>query len=651
MKEILDNQYKNIFLWTPFVMAFGAAVYFSCGTEPAFAFPFIITLLLGAIVFINKNIFVRAIALFLFGFFYAMSFTHFKDTPQIKDSFDFIHLDGVVQDIDYTPDSTRILLNVNANHIDKTTDNKNLNLRISIKDASEQINIGDTIRGKAKIFHPSARYVPDSFDFARWAYFNNISGTGFFEDFEIIKSEKAQSIRTSIHNRANSVLTDALVLGYKKVMQKDESNIWKSVGIGHVWSISGFHMTLVGGWLFALFYLIFRLIPYLTRRIPAKYPALICSWVGLLFYLGLSGISVATVRAFLMATLVYVAILVGRSALSLRNASLAFLIIFLFNPYAIMTPGFQLSFAAIFGLLWFFEDKEYVKRNLIRKIGHFVWLSFLSALIATIFTLPFIVAHFGYVPIYGLIGNIIILPIFSFLIMPMIMIGTLLAMFGNYYVIGLTNHVYDFALNIAQHITDLPYANLHMPHVSNFVLMLYILGFLFLMFTVQTDSRNKIIKHLNYIICAVFMFCATIFYITMPKPLFYATSDHELVAFNVDGKLQFNKARASKHFFAFSSWYDFNNEEPAPKNKRYKCDHGLCIYKSENWNIAYMQNFTAIYNNIETICQDKSIDYIVTTFDIKSDTCHAKVLQDGIIIYPNGKITKIINRRPWHNLP
>lgn len=647
MKEFLNNQYKNLFLWMPFVMAFGAALYFSIGTEPNLSFPIIVTVLLGAIAYRYKNVFVRAITLFAFGFFYAMSFTHIIDTPQIKDSFDFIPITGNVKNIDFTADSTRVLLSVPSQQIDANLPDKNLNIRISIKDNDQIINIGDTIKGNARIFHPSAKYTPSSFDFARWAYFSNISGTGFFKDYDVINQDSSGTLRTVIHDKANSILTDSLVLGYKKSIPESESDIWKSVGVGHVWSISGFHMTLIGGWLFTLFYLIFRSISYISKRIPAKYPAIICAWIGLIFYLCISGISVATLRAFLMATLIFIATLLGRSVLSLRNAALAFLIIFLVNPYSVMSAGFQLSFAAIFGLIWFFGDAEYVKRDRIQRVLHYLYLSLMTALIATIFTLPFIIAHFGYIPIYGLIGNLILLPIFSFAIMPLVIVGTVFAICGNHYILNLAHYVYDVALSIATHISDLPYANLSMPHISNTVLMLTIIGFLLLTLIVKKDSN----KNINYVLFGVFISSAVLIYVNQNRPLFYATSDHELVAFNVNAKLQFNKARAAKHYFAFDSWYQYNNEQKPNKNPRYKCDHGFCVYKTPNWNLVYMQNFTAVLDNMENVCKDKKVDFIVSNFDITAPNCYGKILKNGILIYPNGHITEIINRRPWHNPP
>ena len=445
MKTFLANQYKNMFLWSPFVIAFGAALYFSLYTEPYFRFPILITILLGLIIYKHKNIVITVVALFFFGFFYSMSFTQIIKTPLIHQSFDKTFISGNIADIDYTDKSARILLNVPANQIDsQLSPNKHTNIRLTLDNQAKIPNINDIITGHARIFHPSSQYVPDSFDYARWSYFNKLSGNGFLIDYKIISSNTTVgSVRDTIHQTAQSKLTDSLVLGYKQIIPKSESDIWQSVGVGHVWSISGFHMTLVGGWLFALFYLLFRCIPSITKRIPAKYPAMFCAWIGLIFYLCISGLGVATIRAFLMTTLIFAACIFNRNVLSLRNASLVFMIIFLINPFYVMHVGFQLSFAAIFGLLWFYQDTIYHKRTSIKRIGFWLYSALMTAFIAGIFTLPFIIAHFGYIPLYTIIGNIIILPIFSFAIMPLIMVGTIFVLFGNH-----------FLLNVALIVTD-----------------------------------------------------------------------------------------------------------------------------------------------------------------------------------------------------
>ena len=651
MKKFLDNQYKNLFLWSPFVVAFGAALYFSLDIEPGFCLPVLITILSGAVIYKCRNIFVQGAVLFLFGFFYAMSYTHIINTPQIRDSFGEIELSGQIKDIYFTSESTRIFIRAPLKQLDSkyADDDRYANIRISLKDNSDNLHIGDIISGKAIIFHPSPKYAPESFDFARWAYFNNISGTGFFTEYKI-SQEPNDNFRTYIHNKIKSKLTDVLILGYKKSLNDNERKIWQSIGLGHVWSISGFHMTLVGGWLFALFYLIFRSISKITRRVPAKYPAMICAWFGLILYLCISGISVATIRAFCMTTLIFVATIFARGVLSLRNAALVFWLLFLLNPFYVMQAGFQLSFAAIFGLLWFFSDTKYVKRNWINHIRHIIWITLETTFIATVFTLPFVIANFGFVPIYSLISNLILLPIFSIAIMPLVMIGSVFGLFGNMFLLNFADQIYNFVFHIANYISQMPGANMSVPHISNISLILCIIGMICVILIVKNDSGKIFMKYINYFIGGAFIFSAIIIFSFSPRPLFFATNDHGLVGFVVNKEIQFNKARSSKHFFAFNTWRQFNNEKPKDTNTKYKCKSGLCIYETVNWKLVYMQKFTTLMNNIDDVCSDKSVSYLVTPFDINGENCHAKILSDGILIYPSGKIKTFSNQRPWNSV-
>lgn len=650
MKEFLINQYKNLFLWSPFVVAFGAALYFSLNSEPNFQFPILITVLLGFIIYKHKNIVLTATALFLFGFFYSMSFTRMINTPQIKQSFDKKYIYGTVKDIDYTDKSTRILLKITANQIDSNLpSDKYTTVQLSFKNNSNLPNPNDTITGYAKLFYTPAADLPESFDYARWAYFHNLSGTGFFTDYQIISdNNRLDSVRDILHKSTQSKLTDSLILGYKRIIPKTENDIWQSVGIGHVWSISGFHIALVGGWLFTLFYLLFRCIPKITKRIPAKYPAMCCAWIGLVFYLCISGFSVATVRAFLMTTLIFAACIFNRNVLSLRNATLAFLIIFLINPFYVMQIGFQLSFAAIFGLLWFYNDKLYQKRNIIKRFGHWLYTALTTTFIAGVFTLPFIIAHFGYIPLYTILGNIIILPIFSFAIMPLVMIGTICALFSNHYLLNLADNIYIFALNIAKSIANLPYANIHIRDMPNLVLILCIIGLLCIILIVKNNSKNYFSRNVNYIIGFAFIFTAILLQFNQIKPLFYSTTDNELVGFVENNQIQFNKSKSSKHYYTFNNWKSFNNETISDKNIRKKCDKGLCVYKTIKWNLVYMQTIKTVIDNIVTTCHDKSIDFIVTPLNIKAPKCHAKILSGGMVIYPSGKIKTISGNRLWH---
>lgn len=626
-------------------MAAGAGLYFNISNEPNIIICAIGAISAFALSIFKTHIIIRAIALFAFGFCYSAIFTNILDTPQILRDMHGITIQGTVEHIDYTNDKSRIYIQTDPDTI-KTNNNSAAYVRVSAKPDITPPNIGDTVRATVGLFRPSGADAPESFDYARWSYFNGLSATGYLKGYQTLAQNKSHdvigNIRNYIHYRSHSFLADTLVLGYKNAVPKSDGPIWTATGVGHVWSISGFHITLVSAWLFAIFYFIFRAIAPITRHIPARIPALVCAWCGLLFYLFLSGCDVATVRAFLMATLVFVAFLFGRNAISMRNVCIAFCIIFMMNPHYVMQPGFQLSFAAIFGLVWLWNDvRTPMPHNKLLKI---IYTAVLTSVVATIFTAPFVAAHFYSLPLYGLVGNLILLPIFSVAIMPLVLIGVITGLFGWTWPLSTAEYIYDHVLIVANHIAEMPMATITTPHITNIALCLIITGFLCIMFIRPLKLR------INYILGLAFISVGIVAVATTPRPAFYTTADHELVAFRrSDGKLEFSKSRASNHYFTFDTWKQFNGEPAGTKNIRRKPNDGVWIYETDNFTLAYIQQFVPLMKNINELCNDNNIDYIVSYFDIDAPLCNHKILRGGFVIYETGYVKKIPLNRPWHN--
>ena len=641
MQKLWENQKDSLFLWVPFIMAAGGALYFGANFEPFVPLSTIISVALFAVIcLLHLPVIIRAILIFIFGFCYAYAYTNIIDTPILKHNMRDAEITGQITNIDYTADKSRIYIRVPASELNIQSNDSAL-VRISI-DSDVLPNINDTIQTTATLFAPSTPDAPGGFDFARWAYFNGITATGYTNNFTITNHGTTNSVREYIHDKSDSMLVDSLVLGYKNKLPKDARQIWTSAGVGHIWSISGFHMTLIMGWLFAIFYLIFRSIPYIVRRTPAKHIAMIWAWFGLILYVIISGVSVATLRAFLMATLICAAALLGRKAFSLRNVCLAFCIIFLINPYYIMTAGFQLSFSAIFGLVWFWNIiNPKLPENKILKI---VITAILTAVIASVFTAPFIAAHFYSVPIYSIIGNLVLLPIFSILIMPLVIIGALCAIIEIHFPLHIADIIYNWSLHIANSIARLPGATLNVPYISNTALCLIIFGMMCVVLI--RPLRIKI----NYILGATFLSLAIIVMLVPTKPIFFATSDHELVALVNNGEITFNKSRASNHYFTFDTWKRFANISTDTPNTRAKHTKGLYIFRAPKIAVAYMQKFTTIQNNLETLCNDNNIRFIVSYIDINAPYCEHKILRGGFILYESGKIIRLGNPRRWNNL-
>lgn len=643
MTEWFHAQYQNAFLWVPFIMAFGAGAYFAGSnlTCAIVGLAAICAIVIGAI-FKNKYV-ARGGALMLFGLFYAAVYTHAIATPKIHNPIRGAEISGRVTNIDYTPDKMRLFVSVPAAQI-RSASHGNATIRINIEN-DDTIHIGDGIRATVNLFPPATAFAPETFDYARWAYFNRITATGFATDYQTVAKSNGgggfNSVRNYLHARANSALADALVLGYKNAIPRDAHDIWTAAGVGHIWSISGLHITLVSGWLFAIFFCIFRFVPYITRRMPARVPALCCAWVGLLIYLMISGLSVATVRAFLMTTLVFTAFIIGRNALSMRNICIAFCIIFFINPYYVMQAGFQLSFAAVFGLIWFWNKRQNFHTTRIGKICYAIHAAAATSVIATIFTAPFVIAHFYTMPIYGLIGNMVLLPIFSVAIMPVVVIGTIAAPIGWHWPLHIADIIYAKTLILAKHISEMPYANIIMPHIPNAAMIMIIVGLICLILI-----RGRI----KYILSGAFVATGIIITTLAPRPVFYSSPDNVLVAFAYDGKLEFNKSKSSAHLFAFDTWKQMNGNPTDTPNIRRAGDHGVWLYESKNFRLAYIQKFVPLAREINALCRDEKIDYIVSYFDIRAPHCAHKILHGGFVIYPNGHVRHSSVPRPWNNL-
>ncbi|MDR1361310.1 MAG: ComEC/Rec2 family competence protein, partial [Rickettsiales bacterium] len=361
---------------------------------------------------------------------------------------------------------------------------------------------------------------------------------------------------------------------------------------------------------------------------------------GLLFYLFLSGADVATQRAFLMTSLMFAAFIFGRNVFTMRNAGLVFAALLMLCPHYLLEPGFQMSFAAIFGMIWFFGKSEFKKTGWLKKIWRAIIIMIQTTIVCTIFTAPFVAYNFHSLPLYSLLGNLICLPIFSLLIMPLVMLC----------LTGCAASVYDWTLGIANWIAELPFAQIQIPTVPGIALIIAVCGLLILMFI-----QNKKNKYLAFAVCFMTF---TLITAMNPKPIFYATGDHELVAFmRDDGKLQFNRSKSSAHYFTFSAWQQSNYETITDQHttirkgfdgERYsvKCERALCIYTTPEWSLAYTQKFMPLYRNMNSLCNNN--DFLVSYLQIDAPDCKARTLQGGFVIYKSGRIKFTPNNRQWH---
>lgn len=210
-----------------------------------------------------------------------------------------------------------------------------------------------------------------------------------------------------------SGLLEAMLLGYRRELSSEIIDQFSKTGISHIIAISGLHITIIAGLLF--YFLMILGVP----RQRSYWPALFI----LFLYVLMIGFRASAIRALIMGAALYYALVIGRLKNSINVLILAAVVLLLINPKLLMFDvGFQLSFLAVLGILYFYP--------LLEK-----WLAFITdrykirsliclTLSAQVLTLPLIFYYFGHLPIVSPLTNLLILPI-----LPVVMVGGIIMIF------------------------------------------------------------------------------------------------------------------------------------------------------------------------------------------------------------------------------
>jgi competence protein ComEC len=237
-------------------------------------------------------------------------------------------------------------------------------VRLSVKKGTAPA-VGSFIEMKARLLPPLSPMRPGSYDFGRDMYFAGIGASGFAlgaiktvappdsGGWKLRYARAMQDMRNAIDARIrgtlagdNRAIATALLTGRRDAISAPVNDAMFVSGLGHVLSISGYHMAVVAGVVFFAVRALLALIPALTVTFPIKKWAALAALMAALFYLLLSGAEVATLRSFYMTAVVLVAVMVDRRAVTFRTLALAALVVLAVAPEALVHPSFQMSFAA-----------------------------------------------------------------------------------------------------------------------------------------------------------------------------------------------------------------------------------------------------------------------------------------------------------------
>lgn len=453
------------FLWSPVLLAFGIAIYFGLSFEPplwaALTPAAVLAMGLaglskrgpehGPLTFAGIGCLCVALG------FGAASFRSASVAAPVLEKPWAGTLEGRVIEVERTArgEFSALIAPSMMERLDAARMPVRLRLRISIAKGPAEAELipGETVRLRARLLPPPEPVEPGGFDYARQVWFERLGAVGYAfsaperlaaapEDMatrlQRLRASITARIQTQIGGAAGAVAA-ALVTGEGRAIPEWAETDLRNAGLAHVLSISGLHMVLFGGSLFWIVRAALALWPAAALNFPIKKWGAVAALMGTTFYLLISGAAIATQRAYIMIALMFVAVLLDRPALSMRNVALAALVILLWRPESLLGAGFQMSFAAVVALIAFYESPWVQRLSAFARQGtggpvsgmlrfaasHALGIA-LTTFVAGFATGAYAAFHFDRIAVYGLAGNMGAMPIASAVIMPAALAALLL---------------------------------------------------------------------------------------------------------------------------------------------------------------------------------------------------------------------------------
>lgn len=371
-------------------------------------------------------------------------------------------------------------------------------------------------------------------------------------DFSIfIYAENVREKLLSIYRQQNLgknefEILSALTLGYKRGLDPETKRIFSAAGAMHVLAVSGLHVGII-------FWLITLLFGILKKRKSGQVIFVILSISFLWSYALITGLSPSVTRAAAMFSIFVIGDNLNRKANTYNSLAASALFLLLFNPNNLFEVGFQLSYSAVFGIV-FLQPKLSKLIQIKNKILNFFWTLLCVSAAAQISTFPLSVFYFNQFPSYFLISNLFIIPV----VMVLIPLGMSLLLFSN---ISMISHIISMLIQflikgsylILSGIDKLPHSIFKISiHPVELIFLVAVLLSLFLL--IQNFSS----QHLKTSLFFTLLLVTSFLLINVRQH-----NGHEIIVYNTTDN-------PSIHLIAGKRNYVFSEKEIEPNGNLFK---------------------------------------------------------------------------------
>ncbi|SFQ95909.1 ComEC/Rec2 family competence protein [Poseidonocella sedimentorum] len=501
IRPLLLRQRGHLFPWVPVCLALGIGLYFSLKSEPDVALLWAAGVLAAALILAAPRLLglyaplAIGAGLVLAGLALGGLRAHSVAEPVLGFRY-YGPIEGRIVGIDRSAsDALRLTLD---QVVLRRMDPARIPARVRISLHGEQGFVdpvpGLRIIATGHLSGPNGPAEPGGFDFRRHAWFQELGAVGYTRvpvltleppargaaDLWVfrLRMALARYVRAALPGETGAVAA-AITTGDRSEIGQQTLEHLRQSNLAHLLAISGLHMGLLAGFVFGALRLILATIPRIALNWPVKKCAAVGALLAATIYLALSGGSLATQRAYVMVAVALVAMLVGRRALSLRAVAIAAIIVLVLRPESLLSPGFQMSFAATTALIAVFAELRSAPRlgpKWLRAIGTLM----MSSAVAGLATAPFGAAHFNQTSHYGLIANLVSVPVMGILIMPMAVLALFLWPLGlDPLAFAAMKLGLDWILRVAETVSGLPGAVGQIVAPAGYALPVLSVGVLF----------------------------------------------------------------------------------------------------------------------------------------------------------------------------
>lgn len=307
---------------------------------------------------------------------------------------------------------------------------------------------GAVIELRARLMPPAMASLPGAYNFAERAWFQGLGATGqLLGDVRIVEpatslfdmSAYRQQLSEHVQSRMSggaAAIGATLATGDRGAITDEDAQAMRDSGLAHLLSISGLHVTAIVGAVYLIVLKSLAVFPPLALRWRLPLFAAGCAAIAALAYTLMTGAQVPTIRACVAALLVLGALMLGRSALTLRMVASGALFVLIIWPESLIGPSFQMSFAAVTAIIALHEHPRMrallVSREegIGKRIRRIIVSLFLTGLAVELALMPIALYHFHKAGLYGAVANVIAIPLTTFVIMPMEALALFLDSFG-----------------------------------------------------------------------------------------------------------------------------------------------------------------------------------------------------------------------------